>query len=353
MNENALAIIESINPVEVFTSDKLDDLLRDIEAKYTNHGHTIETAAGRKAIASTAYEVARSKTRLDDLGKALVADWKEKSRRVDESRKKARDFLDDLKDRVRAPLTEWEAAEAARIEQERLEKEFNDAHEAALIENDLFNRRREIERKEAELARQEEERLAKEQADREAKEAEERRIKEEQERKDREERIAREAAERAQKEAEAKAEAKAKAEREAIECRERKAAEKARLEKERYEREKQAAIDAAAKAERDRIAAEERAKIEKEMAVKAAEEKARQEAERKERDRLAKEAAEKAEIARAKAEADKIAANKAHQKKRNNEALECFTANGIDCEVAKNVIKLIASGKIKHIIIHY
>ena len=342
MNENALAIIESINPVEVFTSDKLDDLLRDIEAKYTNHGHTIETATGRKAIASTAYEVARSKTRLDDLGKALVADWKEKSKRVDESRKKARDFLDDLKDRVRAPLTEWEAAEAARIEQERLDKEFNDAHEAAIIENDLFNRRREIERKEAELARQEAERIAKEQAEREAKEAEERRIKEEQDRKEREERIASEAAERAKKEAEAKA----KAEREAIERREREAAEKARLEREQYEREKQAAIDAAAKAERDRTAAEERAKIEKEMAVKAAEEKARQEAEKKERDRLAAEAAEKAER-------ERIAANKAHQKKINNEALGCFTANGIDCEVAKSVIKLIASGKIKHIVIQY
>jgi colicin import membrane protein len=40
---------------------------------------------------------------------------------VDASRKKARDYLDALKDEIRAPLDEWEAAEA-RKEQELIER---------------------------------------------------------------------------------------------------------------------------------------------------------------------------------------------------------------------------------------
>ena len=70
----------------------------------------LSTEAGRKEVASLAYRVARAKTRLDDLGKDLVAELKELPKRIDAGRKEARDFFDALKDEVRAPL---EAAEKA------------------------------------------------------------------------------------------------------------------------------------------------------------------------------------------------------------------------------------------------
>ena len=48
----------------------------------------------------------------------MVSDWKAKAKKVDAVRKHARDFLDGLKDEVRMPLTEWEAAEELRQEEE-------------------------------------------------------------------------------------------------------------------------------------------------------------------------------------------------------------------------------------------
>lgn len=323
--------VQTIDAVALFANGGIRGILSEIEAKALSLVPDVSTAKGRKEIASMAYKVAQSKTFLDAKGKDLVADWKEKSKRVDDERRFARDFLDGLKERVREPLTAWEAAEAARIEAERLAKELAEAEEAAYAEHSIFIREQEIARKEAEIARIEAEKKAKEEAERIARE-----------RAEREKRIAEEAAARAKKEAEeyAKrvAEAAAQRERERIEA---------------AERAKRQAEESAAKAERDRIAAEERAKIEaeqarirQERAVKEAEERARQEAESKERERLAKEAAEKAE-------AERKAANKKHQARINNEAVAGFVANGIVEDQAKAIVILIASGKIQHVSIRY
>ena len=75
---------------------------------------------------------------MDSAGKKLVADWKEKAKKVDESRKIARDFLDNLRDEVRRPLTEWEEAEEKRIAEEKAREEFELAHEEAEIKADEF-----------------------------------------------------------------------------------------------------------------------------------------------------------------------------------------------------------------------
>ena len=102
----------TIDAVAVFTGG-LDDLLAGIRAKATETAPDVTTAAGRKAIASTAYRVAQSKTFIDAAGKSLVEDAKRKTAAIDAERKRARDYLDALKDEVRRPLTEWEAAQAA------------------------------------------------------------------------------------------------------------------------------------------------------------------------------------------------------------------------------------------------
>jgi hypothetical protein len=177
----------------------------------------------------------------------------------------------------------------------------------------------EAEKKEAEQA--ELERLRREAAER--------------EQRDREAAIAKAAAEKATREAEekaaresAEAEAKAKQEREDAERRElelKLAAENA--ERRRIEAEKKAADDAKAalaKAEADRIKA-----IEDEKARVAAEKKAEEDA------------------------AAKREANKAHQKKINNEALAAFVQNGLTEEQGKLAISLIASGKVPNIRIVY
>ena len=115
--EQALIVVERLNPIEIFQNGGMDKILKEIESKVEGIVFDVSTEEGRKECASMAYKVARSKTLIDNMGKELVADWKKKAKVVDAERKKARDFLDPLKDRVREPLTEYEA------EQERIKKE--------------------------------------------------------------------------------------------------------------------------------------------------------------------------------------------------------------------------------------
>lgn len=114
-NEKALISVEKLNPLEVFTEKGVEPILYEITKKVKEFVPDVATAKGRKEIASLANRVARSKTLLDDLGKNLVAEWKQKAAVVDNSRKKIRDELDALKAEARAPLTKWENDELARV----------------------------------------------------------------------------------------------------------------------------------------------------------------------------------------------------------------------------------------------
>jgi len=314
MSDSSLIPVESVNGIELFTgAGKLDDLLSRIRQETATIVPDVSTDKGRKEIASLAYKVARSKTVIDDAGKALVADWKAKSAEVDAARKKARDTLDALKTEVRQPLTAWEE------EQERIAREAAEAEARARAEAEaarlaeIERREAEIREREAAIARAEAERAAAEQAEREARE-----------RAEREERIRQEAAERAKKEAE---EAVARAEREAQEARE------------RAEQERAEAV------ERERLAAE-RAERERAEAIRAAEQRAAAEAARVERER-------KAEADRIEAENARRAADREHRKTINNAALAALVEGGIDEDVAKTVITLIASGSVPAVSIHY
>jgi colicin import membrane protein len=55
------------------------------------------------------------KVRVDDMGKAYVAQLKELPKVVDAERKRFRDTLDAMADEVRAPLTEYEDREKTRV----------------------------------------------------------------------------------------------------------------------------------------------------------------------------------------------------------------------------------------------
>lgn len=108
--------IEKMMPAKLFKPKFMPTLLKAIEIEATAEVPDAETITGRKHITSLAYKVARSKTTIDDLGKNFVAEQKSAIAAVDSVRKMARDFLDQLKVKVRAPLTAWEDAEESRIE---------------------------------------------------------------------------------------------------------------------------------------------------------------------------------------------------------------------------------------------
>ena len=337
-----LQVIEQQTAIAVFTSEAMDETLRKIETEVLSFVPDTSNVSGRKEIASLAYKVSQSKTILDSAGKTLVSDWKSKAKLVDASRKKARDFLDNLRDKARQPLTDWESAELKKVAAEKLKLEIEVAHIDALAMNDLFNREKAIAEKE---------RIAAE------KEMEDRRITEERRLFDE-----REKREQLMKE-KAALEAKQAAEREA----QRKIDEAQRLEAEAVAKAEQIKIDAvnaenrakweAEQAEKNRLQATEDARIAQEKAVHDAEERAKWEAE--ENARIAKEAVireekrkENIKIEENRA-SDLLAKNKAHQGKINRDAVKCFTDNGFDTETAKKIITLIAKGKIKHTTINY
>ena len=353
-----LVPIENPNPVALFANGGLTEILARIEQEARSLVPDTSTAKGRKAIASAAANVARSKTYLDGLGKDFVARIKAQSATVDAERRAMRDRLDGLRDEIRRPLTEWERIEAerqaeiaarlaelslptdvsatnssviaARIAELRavaIDETWGDSIAAAAQAKDasLFRLTEWLavaETREAEQAKTEQERL-----EREA-----------QARREHDERIAREAAEQATREANARAAAEreateraAKAEREAAE-RAAKAAEiKAEAERQASERARLEAVKAQQDAERRAIEADARAAA----AVQA--ERARAEAEQQ----------------RAQDDADARAADKQHKAQIHRDILAALVGLNLTEEQGKAVITAIAQGGIPRLVITY
>lgn len=339
--------------LQVFTAEAgLDPYLAKIKKEIDAFTPDVTTKKGRDAIASIAHKVARSKTALDNVGKELVAELKDVPKKIDAERKRMRDLLDQWKDDVRKPLTDWEEAEKARqasheanvdwfglringshaataaelqatiaeVENKPVDESWEEfEHEAHRAKGNALTslraaleKRQAYEAEQAELARLRAEAAAREQQDREA-------------------RIAREAEEKARRDAEAAAQA----ERDAVAKREA----EAKAAAERRELELKLAAE---KAEREKLEAEQRAaRAQQESEARA------QAAAAAERQRIADEqAAEDAETKRREA-------NRAHKASVNNAAKAALIAEGLSDEQAKAVIKAIVEGRVPAVTISY
>jgi len=112
---NDIATIPTETAMVVYTSPNgLDPYIAKIREEIDLFIPDVSTKKGRDAIASIAHKVAKSKVYLDNCGKELVAELKQKPALIDAERKRMRDTLDAWKDEVRRPLTDWENAEAER-----------------------------------------------------------------------------------------------------------------------------------------------------------------------------------------------------------------------------------------------
>lgn len=326
----ALADINEENAATIFKGDGLDPFFQHIKDS-VNEVPDLTTKKGRDRVASLAAQVSRSKTAVEKHGRDNLRRVKELPKRLEAE---LRDFVnkcDALRDEVRQPLTDWEA-EQERLAQEKTAQEASAAlalqvendHEIGLLMNREFDR--DLAEKAAEAKRI--------QAEIEAKA--------EQERIEREARIAAEAAEKARREAEEKAARElAESQRREVE---------AKLEIERAAKAQKDAEEAARRAvelaEQQKMAAAEREKqqkIQAEADQKAAIERA-QAAERKR---------QQDEIAAAEAEQARRDADKNHKKKVNGEILADLVANGVDEELAKQLIGAIVRGKVRHTTIKY
>lgn len=396
-----LAIIEgtALNALTVFAPGGVEDVLTRLEQQARAEPTDISTVAGRKAIASLAYKVARSKTALDALGKGLTDEWRQRTDAVNAERRLIRERLDALADEVRQPLTDWENKDKARIAaheralaaipetpdywthpsssaeiRQRLDyllayperdwEEFSQRARAALTAEIASTEAYLAATLEREAAEAEAARLA-------AEEAERQRVEAARLQAERGARIAAEAAEQArlaaeQKAAQEAAEAAQAAENARLEAERAAAAERARIERE--------AREAAEHAARERLAVEQREAqalaVAREAEAKHAEAVAQAAAvaERVERERVAalaeaeRQRTEAIEVerrrqveeqARAARDAEKRAANVAHKTRINREILAALMRLNLIEDEAKAVITAIARGEVPHVKIEY
>lgn len=356
VTETSTAIVAQVesNPTLVLVDDKkFEDFYEHVRAEAKAMPIDLTTEKGRKAIASMAHKIARTKTAIDEAGKKLNEEARKQINVVDESRRKIRDRFDALKDEVRQPLTKWEEAETIRVG--KVERFFTRMTEMGRVTaDDTTSAVKERYEQLSTLSPSEEvfkDRLddalaAVDSAMTGLKLAHERLVKEDEDRAElarlRAENEAREAAEAERRAAEEQKAREAEAERIGEEERQ-EAAKRAQAEQERIEREARERAEAEAQA---RVEAAERAAREAEAAAARKIEEDRQARER--------EKAEQERVEREKREADaKRQADREHRAVVMGAAKMAIMEIDVTEEHAREIVLAIAAGNVPHVSIKF
>lgn len=263
--EDYSVIVVDQERLQAFFSDgkNLDEVYGHIEKLAKGLVADVTTKEGVSQIKSCARQIASAKTKIDNLGKQVVAELKELPKIIDANRRNFRERMEALQDEIRRPVTEIEGREDEIDRIKAVHQQLIDADSATIKQNIESVKAIELT---AEKWKESLEKATKavtgeinaletmlktaEKREAEARELEELRKKQEEaERIIREQRIKEEAEKKAREEAEARAAAeKARMEREKQEA-ERKAAEAERAAQEASEREEAAKAELARRAE--------------------------------------------------------------------------------------------------------
>ena len=106
------------NPVLAFKTDEdVDALVSAIRQMASDQaaGIDVSTSAGRKSLVSVAAKVAKSRAFLKEVSTQAFKTLKAEADAVKIRGERALESLDELRDEIRQPVTEWEQAEEARI----------------------------------------------------------------------------------------------------------------------------------------------------------------------------------------------------------------------------------------------
>jgi len=317
MAEELVSLIEipKDTALTVFTTPKGTEVfIQKIKHEVAGFIPDLSTKKSRQEIASLAMKIAKSKTYLESLGKELCDQERAKIDitldAIMTERKRIKEQLDNLRDEIRKPLTDWEEAEDARLNaiKFRIEKmetlpELGSSTEL-LIKHLSRLEKTEIDESfgeltaDAAIARTKAIRECKSRLDTQMKlesdqkELAELKLKQAQQAQlDREQRIAKEAEEKGKREAE------------------------------------DAAKREVEKAQAQAFAAQERVRLDKEAEQRAKHEK---------------------EIAE-----EKRRNNEKHREKVIGEAIQSLVVNGVDKNISQAIVKLIEDGKIKNVTINF
>ncbi|MGO4672947.1 hypothetical protein AB4Z40_08615 [Bosea sp. 2YAB26] len=120
------------DPAIIYRDDEaLPGLVAEIDKLIADTVGEVATKKGREAIASLAHSISRRKTPILDAGKKLTEDWRKKTGEVNSRKSMVERYLDDLRDKARAPLDAWEAREKSR--QVRVETALSTLRQAAVV----------------------------------------------------------------------------------------------------------------------------------------------------------------------------------------------------------------------------
>ncbi len=372
--EQKLIAIEEIseaNAPAIYVAGGLQQFIDLVKGEVLGEVPDLKTRKGRERIASLAAKVSKSKTAVEKPGRDYLRRLKEMPKVVEAELREFVAKMDALRDEVRQPLTDWQAAEDARVDKHNSMIRHIEDCGLGLIGGQpqpfalLF---RELEEKiivdekfeefEAEAHRAKATALAKLQASfdehqkREAEQAELARLRREAEERAEQDRIraAQEAAVEAERQRvahEQQAERDAAAKREQ-DLKDQAAAQEREAENQRLQLKLQAeqAERARIQAEADRVAAEQRMEQERQAAARRAEEAAEQA--RQEERRRADAAA--AEIVRQQQARER---DQAHKIKIMGEAKEALMSMNITEELAKAIVLKIARREVPNITINF
>lgn len=371
--EQKLIAIEEIsedNAPAIYVAGGLQRFVDLVKGQVLTEVPDLTTRKGRERIASLAATVSKSKKAVENPGRDYLRRLKEMPKVVEEELRVFVTTMDNLRDQVRQPLNEWQAAEDARVDRhndaithmKRLASELGalDAEQllARITELSAFVLGDAWEEFEAEAARTKESSMSALQAalaarqKYDAEQAELARLRREADERAEQDRIraAQEVAvelerQRVAQEQQAEREAAAKREQD---LKDQAAAQEREAENQRLQLKLQAeqAERARIQAEADRVAAEQRMEQERQAAARREEEAAEQarEDERRRADAAA------AEILRQQQDRER---DEAHRRAINRAALDAFIAGGMPEACAKQAVTLIAQRKIPNINIQY
>jgi hypothetical protein len=114
----ALTLPNATSLSALFTkSEGLSTMLSELERAARAEAECLDatTRKGRDALKSLAYKVSQSKSELDRQGLALTEEARKQIDAVNAGRKQAKVRLDALRDEIKKPAIDWEAAEEIRI----------------------------------------------------------------------------------------------------------------------------------------------------------------------------------------------------------------------------------------------
>lgn len=126
-----LQMVEADPAIIYRDDDALPALVGEIDRLIADAASDVGTKKGRESIASLAHSISRRKTPILDAGKKLTEDWRKKTGEVNARKSMVERYLDELRDKARAPLDAWEAAEKSRLA--RVETALSTLRQAAIV----------------------------------------------------------------------------------------------------------------------------------------------------------------------------------------------------------------------------